>query len=139
LRIDARPGAARSVCFSHARSRRGRNVDAVYTLVALLCALGYEARAAYNGEDGFVAVETFAPDVAIVDLGMPGMSGYDLATRLRVDSRFAQLPLIALTAYSQERHRVRAASAGYNHHLVKPALIEDVLLILARYDIIDGR
>jgi CheY-like chemotaxis protein len=93
--------------------------------------LGAEVRVA---RDGAEALETFAaykPSVVLLDIGMPGMNGYEVARAIR--SRFAGHPtvLVALTGWGQEDDRRRASEAGFDHHLVKPAEIEALQKLLA--------
>jgi CheY-like chemotaxis protein len=97
------------------------NRDAGESLAQVLALLGADVRVAHNGRD---ALEVFAeqrPRVVLLDIGMPGMNGYDVARVIR--ERFADTPttLIALTGWGQEDDRRRAREAGFDHHLVKPA------------------
>jgi PAS domain S-box-containing protein len=107
------------------------NVDAGDTLAVILDMLGAEVRVA---RDGAQALETFAayqPSVVLLDIGMPGMNGYEVARAIR--SRFPGHPtvLVALTGWGQEDDRRRASEAGFDHHLLKPAEIEALQTLLA--------
>jgi PAS domain S-box-containing protein len=104
------------------------NQDAVMILSDALNALGYETRVAYDGPSGIVAAAEFLPAVAMLDIGLPVMDGYELARRLR--ERVAGLQLIAMTGYGQEADRHRSRDAGFLHHLVKPIDLEQVATIL---------
>lgn len=95
------------------------NEDAAHMLGELLVEGGHEVRVAYGGEPALALVDEFAPDVGLLDIGLPGMSGYELAARLR--GKLGQnLRLVALTGYGQESDRQRALEAGFDAHLVKP-------------------
>jgi PAS domain S-box-containing protein len=89
-------------------------------LVEALAGAGFECRAADNGIDGLALIEALQPDVAIVDLGLPGMNGYELARHVRADPRYASVRLVALTGYGMRDDRARALAAGFDDHLVKP-------------------
>lgn len=95
------------------------NRDAADTLAEMLRLAGHDVRTAYDGLGAMAAAEEFTPDAVLLDLGMPRLSGYDAATRLR--QRFGPaLLLIATTGWGQDEHRRRSAEAGFDHHLVKP-------------------
>ena len=95
--------------------------DAATALVALLEALGYQPRAARDGTEALALAASFEPDVVLLDLGLPGMNGYEVAARIR--ERCAKQPvLIALTGYQPERSRLEAA--GFDDHLLKPPELE---------------
>lgn len=86
----------------------------------LLSALGYECRAAVTGENALAEVERFHPDVVICDIGLPDISGYDIARTLR-SRHGSALYLAALTGWDQPAARARALAAGFDEHLIKPA------------------
>lgn len=96
------------------------NIDSVRALSALLADMGHSVSYAINGYAALEIGRKFRPEIAILDLGLPGMDGYDLARRMRQDSAFAGTRLIALTAYGDEHHRQRAKEAGIGVHLLKP-------------------
>ena len=96
------------------------NRDAAESLTMLLDAVGYEVRAAENGQSALASLDNFVPDLAILDIGLPGMDGYELAHRLRADARAPGLRLVALTGYGREHDRARALAAHFHEHLVKP-------------------
>lgn len=86
----------------------------------LLQIWGYEAHCAYGGEEAMSAVESLSPDVVLLDIGLPGMSGYELAARIREIPQGRDATLVAVTGYSRAEDRERSAAAGFQHHLVKP-------------------
>jgi len=95
------------------------NVDALETLVQVLTIAGHTVTPALSPEDALTTLQTFSPQVAILDIGLPGMSGYELAGRLR-DTMASPVALIALTGYGQPADRKQAENAGFDLHLVKP-------------------
>jgi signal transduction histidine kinase len=100
------------------------NEDAAFMLQQALSTLGYLVEVAPDGPSAIEACKSFTPDVALLDIGLPVMDGYELAQRLRellVDSgRVPNLRLLAVTGYGQETDRARSADAGFHEHLVKP-------------------
>jgi CheY-like chemotaxis protein len=96
------------------------NRDAADTMVTLLDLLGATTRVAHSGPDALAALPGFEAEAILLDLGMPGMDGYEVARRIRQDPRFRDVTLIALTGWGQEEDRRRTRSAGFDHHLVKP-------------------
>ncbi|HEU4617978.1 MAG TPA: ATP-binding protein [Gammaproteobacteria bacterium] len=96
------------------------NRDAAETLKDLLDGLGYEVRAAFDGPDALEIAAAFEPDLALVDLAMPVMDGFELARRLRELPCGERMKLIAVTGYGQEHDRVRSGASGFDLHLVKP-------------------
>jgi signal transduction histidine kinase/CheY-like chemotaxis protein len=96
------------------------NADAAQTLDLLLGNAGYDVRTAMDAEHAFQILRDFVPDVAVLDIGLPRMDGYELARCLREDPRFEGLRLVALTGYGRERDRERALSSQFDEHLVKP-------------------
>jgi signal transduction histidine kinase/ActR/RegA family two-component response regulator len=108
------------------------NVDAAVSLAEVLRSAGYEVRAVYDGAEALAAVEHFTPDIALLDIGLPGMNGYELAAALRADPRLKGLLLIALTGYGREPDRARALAATFDQHFVKPVAMEALLDAMAR-------
>lgn len=96
------------------------NTDAAQSLSLLLRSWGHHARVAYDGLAALREVEANPPDVVLLDIGLPGPDGYEVARRLRQGPAGAALVLIALTGYGQESDRRRAREAGFDHHLLKP-------------------
>ncbi len=107
------------------------NVDAAQTLGMLLEFSGYEVRMAHDGLSAVEAALAWRPDAALLDIGLPGLSGYGVAQRIRLDATLEGMVLIALTGYSQESDRQASRDAGFDHHLAKPANF-DVLENLLR-------
>jgi signal transduction histidine kinase len=96
------------------------NQDATETLQTLLESLGATVMAAGNGRDALTQFERFQPDAVLLDIGMPGMDGYEVARRIRALPAGAATPLIALTGWGQQEDVRRCFEAGFDHHLVKP-------------------
>jgi PAS domain S-box-containing protein len=97
------------------------NLDAADTLGMLLHVLGADVQVAHNGPEALAVFQAYEPSVVLLDIGMPGMDGYEVARRLRSDFPHGQTTIIALTGWGQEEDRRRARDAGFDHHLVKPA------------------
>ncbi|GHA72901.1 PAS domain S-box protein [Cognatilysobacter bugurensis] len=93
------------------------------TLALMLTSLGQESRAVYDGASALSMAEDFRPDVAFVDIAMPGMDGYHVARHIRAIPGYRPY-LVALTGYGQEEDRRRAFEAGFDRHLVKPTSVE---------------
>jgi CheY-like chemotaxis protein len=96
------------------------NEDAAYLLSVLLESAGHEVRVANDPHSALELTETFLPDIAILDIGLPIMDGYELGTRLRAKLEPHRPQLIALSGYGQIHDRQRSAEAGFGIHLVKP-------------------
>ena len=109
------------------------NVDFAETLATLIRNLGHDVLVAHSGADALAQAPKFAPDFAFLDIGMPGMNGYELAQRLRALPETAQTVLISATGYDQETDRKRATAAGFDRHLVKPVELRTVESILATF------
>ena len=106
------------------------NKDAADTLATLLKLGGARVEVAYDGPSALAAIDAFRPRAVVLDLGMPGMSGYDVARWIRDRRELDQLSLIALTGWGQPSDRRLTAEAGFNHHLTKPADIDAVQAVL---------
>jgi signal transduction histidine kinase len=104
--------------------------DGGESLAILLKVLGGEVALAHSGRAALECVDTFRPDVVLLDIGMPGMDGYEVARRIRSNPANRSISLIALTGWGQDEDRKRSAAAGFNHHLVKPADIEQLRQLL---------
>lgn len=104
------------------------NEDAANSLATLLEVMGYQVRIAYDGPEGIEAADEFKPAVALLDIGLPKLSGYDIARHVR-GKRGGEVLLVAITGWGQEEDRRRAHEAGFDHHFTKPADF-DVLLTL---------
>jgi CheY-like chemotaxis protein len=102
------------------------NEDAALMLASGLSAYGHAVRTAQDGPTALALVNGWKPEVAVLDLGLPVMDGYELARRLAAGCEPAGLRLIAVSGYGQERDRSRSAEAGFAAHIVKPVAIEDL-------------
>jgi signal transduction histidine kinase len=96
------------------------NPDAVELLHDALRQVGHEVRTAADAPSALQLVQSFAPDIAFIDIGLPVMDGYELARQLRRVSSFAMTPLVAVTGYAQDNDRRRALASGFTEHLSKP-------------------
>jgi signal transduction histidine kinase/ActR/RegA family two-component response regulator len=106
------------------------NQDAADSLAEALRAMGLRASVAYSGPQALAQLPALKPGVAVLDLGMPGMDGTELATRIRQDPANAGMVLVALTGWGQQRDREQTQAAGFDHHLVKPMDVERLVAIL---------
>jgi CheY-like chemotaxis protein len=107
------------------------NRDAADSLAALLQILGAEVCVRHDGQAALDALTDFRPAAVLLDLGMPGMDGYETAKRIRARAAARDTLLIALTGWGQERDRNQTAAAGFDQHLVKPADIAALRAVLA--------
>lgn len=107
------------------------NVDAAESLAVLLEMTGHSVRLAYDGPSALEAVMAYRPDVLLLDIGLPGLDGFEVAQRIRRQSALNQVTLVALTGYGQDSDRQRAFDAGFDYHLVKPADFGEIEKILA--------
>ncbi len=108
------------------------NVDAALTLSMILEASGYLTRVAHDGHAALEAAREFRPRVAFLDIGMPGMSGYDTARAMRAMEELGGIVLVALTGWGAESDRQRSSEAGFDHHLTKPVQLDVVVESLGR-------
>jgi CheY-like chemotaxis protein len=97
------------------------NQDAATSLAYLLSAAGYEVRACFGGLEALEEAVRFGPDACLLDIGMPGMDGYELARRLQAALAFKRPVLATVTAFGDDTHLDRAADAGFDLHFQKPA------------------
>jgi len=106
--------------------------DTVMTLAALLRHEGYEVRSAYNGRDAMAAIGEFDPDVAILDIAMPGMTGWDVARVVRTRDDSDRPLLIAISGqYTKGADKVLAQITGFNYYLMKPCDPNALLALLS--------
>lgn len=96
------------------------NRDAAESMSMLLEMWGHEVAFAYDGPSAIQTAEQWRPEAVFLDIGLPGMDGYEVAERLRELPQARDAVLIAITGYGQEDDRVRSRRAGIDHHLVKP-------------------
>jgi CheY-like chemotaxis protein len=107
------------------------NVDFAESLQAILEINGHDVTIVPDGEAALAAIRRQLPDLAILDIGMPGLNGYELARRLRAEAATASLYLIAVTGWGQAADRQAASDAGFDRHLVKPLEPDALLEVLA--------
>ena len=103
------------------------NIDAAKSLAELLRMAGHEVHTAADGHEAIASVEAFVPDIAILDIGLPGMDGYELARWIRKQPSLHRVRLVALSGYGQASDRKLALAAGFDLHLAKPVDPELVL------------
>jgi len=107
------------------------NSDAAESLAVLLQMSGHVTRVAHDGLEAVKAAPDFAPDVAFLDIGMPGLDGYAVARALRQSASMHRVVLVALTGRGAASDRAVAREAGFDRHLTKPCEPEDVEAVLA--------
>jgi PAS domain S-box-containing protein len=107
------------------------NADSLDMMAQLLRELGHEVACAQDASAAMASVNEHVPDVILLDIGLPGIDGYELARMMRKQPELAGARLIALTGYGSERDRQAAMAAGFDHHLVKPASLEQLAALLA--------
>jgi PAS domain S-box-containing protein len=110
------------------------NVDAARGLRTFMERQGHTVEVAYNGLLGLAKAEEFLPEVALLDIGLPEMDGYELARRLRLHSDLQDALLIAVTGYGQEVDNLRALEAGFDYHMVKPVNLDELRMIISRWE-----
>jgi PAS domain S-box-containing protein len=106
------------------------NKDAADILAALLEAQGFEVRVTYEGTTALDAVLAYAPHVVMLDIGLPGLNGYDVARAIRAHNSLDDIVLIAATGYGSESDRLKSFEAGFNHHFVKPVSLTGLLEVI---------
>jgi PAS domain S-box-containing protein len=107
------------------------NVDTAESLAMLVKAAGHDVRTAHDGPVGLQAALDYRPNVVLLDIGLPGLNGFEVAERIRRQPALQSVVLVAMTGYGQETDRQRSQEAGFAHHLVKPADFGKVQQILA--------
>ncbi|MFI5198712.1 MAG: ATP-binding protein [Thermoanaerobaculia bacterium] len=106
------------------------NVEAALTLAELLALEGHETHVAHDGPSAVDAARRLSPDVAILDIGLPGFDGLEAARRLRAEPELRGLLLVALSGWVQPDDRARSRAAGFDHHLAKPVQLKNLELVL---------
>jgi PAS domain S-box-containing protein len=139
---DANPVPARSAGEGHGGPVRvlvvDDNADVAEGLMMLLELLGHRVRVAHDGMAALEAVRVSVPDLMLVDIGLPGMDGYELARNVRQDSRLKGVVLVALTGYGRDEDKRKAIEAGFDEHLVKPLTVETFQKLLGRLEAREG-
>jgi PAS domain S-box-containing protein len=126
LATPARPLPLQDEALPVARSASRRvlvvddNVDAANSIAKLLELLGHRVRCVYDGASALSAANDFRPEIVVLDIGLPGMDGYEVARRLRDRRDFKSIPIVAVTGYGQDEDRARSREAGFSEHLAKP-------------------
>lgn len=105
--------------------------DAILTLSTVLQDEGHQVLEVYRGDAVLQLVRRYQPDAVLLDIGMPGMTGFEIARQLRDELRQACPMLVAVTAWTQPIARQMGKTSGFNHYLVKPYSIDDLLELLA--------
>jgi CheY-like chemotaxis protein len=119
------------------RSRRilvvDDNQDSADSLTILLCLAGHDVVTVYDGQAGLDAAQSFRPEIVLLDIGLPGLDGYEVARRLRQQGDTYQALIIAITGYGKEQDRHLSQQSGFNAHLVKPIDLDELQEIVATF------
>ena len=108
------------------------NTDAAESLKMLLSVFGHQVEIAHDGISALAVARSHSPQVVFLDIGLPGMDGYEVARRFRNDEGLARSKLIALSGYGTENDQQRSRAAGFNRHLVKPVDPSELPAIIAQ-------
>ena len=114
------------------------NPDVAESTAILLRVAGYEVHVALNGQAALAVVDKLTPHAVLLDIGLPGMDGYQVAARMRERPALARTLIVAVSGYGQDEHQARSRMAGVDHHLVKPIDLDAVMSILAHQPPTDG-
>ena len=106
------------------------NVDSAESLALLLSLSGHETHLAHSGPEALVQADALKPDAVLLDLGLPGLNGYEVCRRLRVERWARAIPIVAITGWGQAEDRQRSQEAGFDGHLVKPVVFEELTALL---------
>jgi CheY-like chemotaxis protein len=102
------------------------NRDSADSLARLLELMGHQTTIAYDGPSAVDSAESFRPEVALLDVGLPGIDGYEVCRRIRAQEWGKDIVLIAATGWGQPEDRRRSREAGFDHHMVKPIALDDL-------------
>jgi signal transduction histidine kinase len=105
-------------------------IEVAQTIGWMLEEIGHDYHLVHDGRLAVAAAKDYQPDAILLDIGLPGMDGYDVCRAFRNDESFKAVPIIAQTGWGQDRDRASASAAGFNHHLVKPVSLEDLQKVL---------
>jgi CheY-like chemotaxis protein len=137
LMLDAVPSTSDGATVSESRPAASRrilvvddSVDAADSLAKVLRVLGHVVHTAYDGQAALEAARLNAPDIVMLDIGMPRMDGFDVARRMRKEPPLKDVFLVALTGYGQDEDRRQSQESGFNAHLVKPVLLDQLRAVL---------
>jgi len=108
------------------------DADAAASLGMLLRQMGHEVRIVHDGQAATRVASEHAPDVVLLDIGLPDIDGYAVAERLRKDLRLQSVPIVAVTGRGREEDRQRSLEAGFREHLMKPVAAETLRTLLSR-------
>jgi CheY-like chemotaxis protein len=106
------------------------HADCAATLASLMKYAGHQVRIAHDGPRALEAAEAYNPDLILLDIGLPGMDGYEVARRLRTMPSMLKVVVVAITGYGQEEDRIRSRDAGIDHHLIKPVDLEALRVLV---------
>jgi CheY-like chemotaxis protein len=109
------------------------NQDTAHGMARLLKASGHMVETAHDGPAAFETARSAKPEVILMDLGLPGMDGYEVVRRLRAEGLCRDALVVAISGYGQPQDRQRARDAGFDHHLVKPVDYDRLMALLAEY------
>jgi signal transduction histidine kinase len=110
------------------------NVPLAQTMAWMLEAIGHDYRLVHDGREALGAARDYRPDVVLLDIGLPGMDGYEICRAFRKDELFKRTPIIAQSGRGQTKDKELAFEAGFNHHLTKPVPLDDIERILANIE-----
>ena len=110
------------------------NRDTADSLATLISAFGYEAKAVYDGQDAIEQAPLFLPDMALIDIGMPGLNGYETVSRIRQQRCNIHTVLVAVTGRSGDEDKRRAYESGFDLHVPKPMSVEALKELLMIVD-----
>jgi CheY-like chemotaxis protein len=108
------------------------NADAAESLASVLELSGHRVSVAYDGPSAIEVAIAERPDVIFLDIGLPGMDGYEVAAALRQRAELCDARIVAITGYGQDRDRQRTRDAGFDQHIVKPVNLNDLWDLLER-------
>jgi CheY-like chemotaxis protein len=107
------------------------NRDQAESLAMLLNLMGHDVRTAFDGAEALETALAFAPEIALIDIGMPGMDGTEIARRFKAQPALRDTVLVAVTGWAQDKDREKSRASGFSHHLVKPADPAEIQAIVA--------
>ena len=106
------------------------NIDVAQTLAVLLKSCGHKVEVAHDGPTALEAARTYRPNLILLDIGLPGMDGFEVAKKVRQEMDLGNVVLVAMTGYGQDSDKKRTQEIGFDHHLVKPADFREIKQIL---------
>jgi CheY-like chemotaxis protein len=114
------------------------SADTVESMARLLEIHGHEVQTACDGSEAIAAALRWGPEFVLLDLGLPGMDGYQVAARLRREASCRQAVIIAVTGHGQPEDREQSRAAGIDHHLLKPVDLATLLSVLSQSERVDS-